>query len=161
MYRTRDLLILLLTLVTTSSVVVGAEEPKPHRAETGATAATADGANLTPAERMARRFPQKVRVGDLFGLPLQDEDDRVLGRVEQVVRTDEGRIVLVTTWDRGWLGRGGRPVGIPLETVAILGRHLDVLDLSRAEVAALSTWAPGAARAIPRDQTISIAISRR
>ncbi|MCS0496451.1 PRC-barrel domain-containing protein [Ancylobacter sp. MQZ15Z-1] len=136
-------------------------EPKPMRAEGGAhtqPGARADG--LTPQERMNRRFPQKVRVGDLIGLPMQDYDDRVLGYVEKVVRTPDGRIVLVMPYG-GFLGYGARPVGIPIETVAILARHLNVLDIPREDFPTLPTWADGEGMPIPADDTIRIAISRR
>src|SRR5580658_3080047 len=53
---------------------------------------------VTPEERMNRRFPQRVLVGDLLGDPLLDDDNRTLGRVEKVVRTHDGKVVLVTTF---------------------------------------------------------------
>ena len=138
-----------------------ADEPKPMRAEGGAHSEPvpqADG--LTPLERMNRRFPQKVRVGELIGLPMQDYDDRVLGYVQEVVRAPDGRIVLVMPYG-GFLGIGSRPVGIPIETVAILARHLNVLDIAREEITALPTWMEKAGTQIPPDDTIRIAISRR
>jgi len=42
-------------------------------------------------ERMNRRFPQPVRVGDLIGLPVLDDRSSTLGFVSQVVRTPAGR----------------------------------------------------------------------
>lgn len=138
-----------------------ADEPKPMRAEGGAhtePGPRADG--LTPQERMNRRFPQKVRVGDLIGLPMQDYDDRILGYVEEVVRTPDGRIVLVMPYG-GFLGYGSRPVGVPIETVAILARHLNVLDIPREDFPALPTWMDSDGTPIPADDTIRIAISRR
>ena len=42
---------------------------------------------MTPEQRMQARFPQKVRVGDLIGLPLLDDRPRTLGHVREVVRT--------------------------------------------------------------------------
>lgn len=114
----------------------------------------------TPEERMQARFPQKVRVGDLIGLPIQDYDDRVLGYVADVARTPEGRIVLVMP-EGGWFGWGGRPVPIPIETVAILARHLNLLDIPREDVPELPSWTASAGTSIDRSQTILIAISRR
>src|SRR4051812_21390625 len=60
-----------------------------------AKAATDDEENLSPEEKMRRRFPQPVRVGDLIGLPLLDWDDSTLGYVRHVVRTPEGKIQLI------------------------------------------------------------------
>ena len=114
----------------------------------------------TPEQRMAARFPQKVRVGDLVGLPVQDYDDRILGHVADVARTPEGKIVLVMP-EGGWFGRGGRPVPIPIETVAILARHLNLLDIPRDDVPRLPTWNAAGGRSIDRNETIRIAIGRR
>jgi hypothetical protein len=114
----------------------------------------------TPEDRMNRRFPQKVRVADLLGLALLDEDDRTLGHVEEVVRAPSGKVVLVTTYG-SWFGLGGRRVGVPLETVAILGRHIDVLDIARADFSTLPIWQCNGATAIAPEETIRIAIARR
>jgi hypothetical protein len=114
----------------------------------------------TPEQRMNRRWPQNVRVGDLLGLPLIDYDNRILGRVQQVVRTHDGKIVLVTTYG-SWLGWGGRTVGVPLETVAILGRQIGVLDIDRKDFPSLPTWQGTGATGISPDETIRIAIARR
>jgi hypothetical protein len=116
--------------------------------------------SLTPKQRMAARFPQDVRVAALVGIPVQDYDDRVLGYVSDVVRKPDGDIVLVMP-EGGWFGRGGRPVGIPLETVAILGRHLNLLDIPREDVPKFPTWDPADGASIGRDQIIKIAIGRR
>ncbi|GLI22539.1 hypothetical protein GGQ86_000117 [Xanthobacter flavus] len=116
--------------------------------------------DLTPAERMAERFPQKVRVGDLVGLPLLDFDDRTLGFVTEVARTPEGGIVLVVPVG-GWFGRGGRPVPVPIETVAILGRQIALLDIPRDDLPKLASWTAGAGQNVPADDIIRIAITRR
>ena len=114
----------------------------------------------TPDERMNARFPQKVRVGDLIGIPVQDEDDRILGYVADVARKPDGKIVLVMP-EGAWFGRGGRPVPIPIETVAILARHINLLDIPREEVPKLPTWDPAQGSPIERDDVIRIAIGRR
>lgn len=145
MYSRRRLLTLMLLAMLGSGSAACAEEP-----------AVVD----TPEDRMNRRFPQKVRVGDLLGLALLDDDDRTLGHVESVVRTQEGKVVLVTTYG-SWFGLGGRRVGVPLETVAILGRHIDVLDIAREDFPSLPIWHASGATAISPDETIRIAIGRR
>ena len=77
--------------------------------------AQADFASLPPDEKMARRFPQPVRVGDLIGLPVLDEQDshhRL--RHDEVVRTPDGKIVLIVPygawfgWARDWAAAGRR-----------------------------------------------------
>jgi hypothetical protein len=114
----------------------------------------------TPEERMNARFPQKVRVGDLIGLAVLDYDDRTLGYVTDVVRKPDGRIVLVMP-EGASLFRSGRPVPIPIETVAILARQLDLLDIPREDVPKLPTWHPADGSPIDRNDIIRIAISRR
>lgn len=114
----------------------------------------------TPEQRMNARFPQKVRVGDLIGIPIQDDDDRILGYVTDVARKPDGRIVLVMP-EGGWFGRGGRPVPIPIETVEILARHLDLIDIPREDVPKLPTWDPARGQSIGRNDIIRIAVGRR
>lgn len=115
---------------------------------------------LTPEERMNRRFPQNIRTGDLVGLPLLDYDDRVLGRIAQVVRTTDGKIVLVVQAG-GWFGWNTRPIGVPIETVAILGRQVALLDITRNDFLASNTWTGTSVTPIDANQTIRIAITRR
>ena len=116
--------------------------------------------NLTPEEKMRRRFPQPVRVGDLVGLPLLDWDDSTLGYVRHVVRTPEGKIQLIVNQGRlfGW---GGRLVQVPIEAVAILARQIDLLDISVDEFRAAPAWSAATTQPIPADGTIKIAVSRR
>jgi PRC-barrel domain len=114
----------------------------------------------TPEERMNARFPQKVRVGDLLGIPIQDDDDRILGYVIDVVRKPDGKIVLVMP-QGAWFGRGGRPVPIPIETVAILARHINLLDIPREDVPNLPTWDKAQGSSLDRNEIIRIAVSRR
>jgi len=53
---------------------------------------------LSPEETMARRFPQPVRVGDLIGLPVLDDQDSTIGYIHEVVRTPTGKIQLVVPY---------------------------------------------------------------
>jgi hypothetical protein len=119
-----------------------------------------DADERTPEERMNSRFPQKVRVGDLIGIPIQDYDDRILGYVTDVVRKPNGKIVLVMP-EGGWLWRRGRPVPIPIETVAILARHINLLDIPREDVPKLPAWDLAQGSPIDRNEIIRIAIGRR
>ncbi len=117
-----------------------------------------------PQARMQRRWPQPVRVGDLIGLPVVDDDDSTLGHVRAVVRSPQGMIRLIVSYDGwlgGWLNWGGRPVAVPIEVVGIFGREIAALDMPPKDFAAAPTWAPGADRAIPPGETIRIALTRR
>src|SRR5580704_9472887 len=96
------------------------------------------------ADRMNRRFPQPVRVGDLVGLPVLDDSASTLGYVRQVVRTSAGKTALVVSYSKwfGWFGWLSRPVAVPLEVVGIEGRQLVSLDMPPSEYAAAPTWQP-------------------
>jgi hypothetical protein len=114
----------------------------------------------TPEARMAKRFPQPVRVGDLVGLPVLDDDDTTLGRVREVVRDPQGKIKLIVSYSK-FFGWNGHPVAVPIEVVAILARQIAAVDMPRAEFAAAPTWSATDEQPIPADETIRIAITRR
>src|SRR5262245_18617368 len=131
----------------------------PHEA-----VATPSEQNRTPEERMARRYPQPVKVGALIGLPVLDGRDSTYGYIRAVVRTSEGKIVLVVPY-RAWLGWaptdwGRRTVAVPLETVAILGRQVAALDFSPEDFEAAPSYVAGGS-VLPADETIRIALYRR
>jgi len=111
-------------------------------------------------ERWQRRFPQPVRVGDLIGLPVLDDNSSTLGPVQKVVRNNDGKIALVVSYG-GWFGWGARPVAVPLEAVGILGRELASLDMPRSEYASAPTWQGAGAQVIADDAVIRIALARR
>jgi hypothetical protein len=110
-------------------------------------------------ERMKRRYPQPVRVGDLIGLPVLDNRSSTLGFVRQVVRTAAGKIELIVSYSR-WFGWFGRPVAVPIEVVGIEGRQVASLDMTRGEYATAPTWHGQDATALPDDATIRIALAR-
>jgi hypothetical protein len=110
-------------------------------------------------ERMLKRFPQPVRVGDLVGLPVLNENSSTLGHVRQVVHTPQGNIELIVSYSRLW-GWFGRPVAVPLEVVGIAGRQLVSLDMDPSEYANAPTWQAKDAIALPNDATIRIALAR-
>ncbi len=109
-------------------------------------------------ERMKRRFPQPVRVGDLIGLPVLDDRASTIGFVRKVVRTPQDHIELIVSYG-GWFGYGARLVAVPIEAVGIEGRQIASLDMPRSEYAAAPTWQAGDAP-LPDDATIRIALAR-
>lgn len=124
---------------------------------------------LTPEQKMQARFPQPVRVGDLIGLPVLDWNDSTIGYIRRVEQTEQGKIQLIVPYRKwfGWVSWGGvfdwgrRPVVVPIEVVAILGRQVAALDMDRAEFDAAPTWTPSQTQPLPEDRTIRIAITRR
>lgn len=125
-----------------------------------ATPAASPPPSLTPEERMARRYPQPVKVGALIGLPVLDGDDRTLGRIRMVVRTAEGRIRLIVPYG-GFLGFRKRLVAVPIEVVAIAGRQLAALDMSRAQFDAAPAWNDPTSQPIPPGESIRIGLYKR
>jgi hypothetical protein len=134
-------------------LTVAAQPAEPGKAD-------AQPPDESPEARMGRRFPQKIRVGDLIGLPVLDDNDVTLGHVRRVVRNPQGKISLIVSYSR-WFGWNGRLVAVPIEVVAILGRQLASLDMQPEDYAAAPTWSAGDARVIPDDEIIRIAIARR
>jgi len=124
---------------------------------------------LTPEQTMTRRFPQPVRVGSLIGLPVLDWNDSTIGYIQQVVRTPEGKIQLIVPYYPrfGWVRNGGfvdrwrRPVAVPIETVAILARQVDALEMLPKDFDAAPTFMSSQAAPVPTDEHIRIAITRR
>lgn len=117
----------------------------------------------SPQAKMARRWPQKTRVDALIGLPINDNRDRTLGRVEQVVRAPDGSIKLIAAYNRtfSWFGWFTRPVAVPIEVVALYGRQLASLDMQPDAWAAAPTWTAGADRPLAGDDVIRVALTKR
>lgn len=115
---------------------------------------------LTPEEQMQRRFPQPAKAGFLVGLPVLDYDDITIGYVRHVVRTPEGKVLLIVNHGR-FFGWGGRLVPVPIEVVAILARQIVALEMTRADFATAPTWFEASTKPVAPEETIRIAITRR
>ena len=118
----------------------------------------------SPEEIMNARFPQPIKAGDLVGLPVLDYSDSTIGYVRKVVQTPAGRIQLIVTqggWPAGWSTWRSRLVAVPIEVVAILGRQLVALEMTREQFAAAPTWSEADGRPIAVNDSIRIAITRR
>ena len=114
----------------------------------------------TPEEKMQRRFPQPVKVGDLIGLPLLDDDDRTIGYVKAVVRTSAGKILLIVPYG-GFLGWKQKLVAVPIEVVAIAARQLAALDMPRKAFDTAANWDMTQAKPIDEKEIIRIALYKR
>jgi hypothetical protein len=115
---------------------------------------------MSPEARMNLRFPQPVRVGDLIGLRILDDDDSTIGFVRQVVRTPQDKVKLIVSYG-GWFGWDTRTVAVPIEVVAILGRQLASVDMPPSEYKTAPTWHGTDATILPNDATIRVALGRR
>jgi PRC-barrel domain len=119
---------------------------------------------LTPQQKMQQRFPQPVRVGDLIGRPVLDNDDNTLGYVQRVVRTGDGKIQLIVRYGGwfGWIVWWQRPVAVPIELVAMLGPFVAALDMPPREFEKAPTWhASSGSQGIALNETIRVAITNR
>jgi len=120
---------------------------------------------LTPEQKMQKRFPHPVRVGDLIGLPVLDDDDSTIGYVREAVRTGEGKVVLIVPYS-AWFGWARsewrkRPVAVPIETVALLARQINAIDMPRSDFDEAPTWTPDKGKPIPPEEKTPIALGRR
>jgi hypothetical protein len=121
---------------------------------------SAPAADNSPEARMARRFPQKVRVGDLIGREVVSDDYDVLGPVTRVVRTPTGKIRLIVAYSR-WFGLFSRPVAVPIELVGALGKQVGSIDMRPEEYRAAPTWVASNETSLADDEIILIAIAKR
>lgn len=123
----------------------------------------------TPEEKFARRFPQPVRAGALIGLPVLDENDSTIGYIDKVVKTAEGKIQLIVPYYArfGWVRQFGpldsrrRPVAVPIETVALLARQVNALEMSREDFDEAPTFDQAATKPLEAADEIKIALGRR
>ena len=100
-----------------------------------------------------------MKVGDLIGLPVLDDNQSTLGYVQQVVRTSAGKIDLIVSYSP-WFGWFGRPVAVSIEFVGIFGRNIASLDMSRQDFAKAPNWSGAGAQSIPATETIRIGLTR-
>jgi hypothetical protein len=99
-----------------------------------------------------------VRVADLVDLPIVDENKLIMGRVRAVVRTGEGKVQLLLPLG-GLFGFGERLVPIPIESVALTGSQVTVVDMPPHRFQKTATWYGSNSEALAAAETISI--SRR
>jgi len=147
------------TLVATLAGADGGQSPLVAQ-HTGPQGENSQKVPISPEERMNRRFPQPVRVGDLISLRVLDDQDVTIGLVRKVVRTPQGKILVLVS-QGGWFGWGERLVAAPIEVLAIFGRQLASLDMEPKEYVSASTWVEGSGTPIPDNEIIRIALTKR
>jgi hypothetical protein len=97
-----------------------------------------------------------VHVADLVDLPIVDESKATLGRVRAVVRTDDGKIQLLLPLG-GLLGFGERLVPVPIESVALAGPQVVVVEMPPDRFQKSPTWYGSGSQPLAAADTISIA----
>jgi len=151
----------------TPQVAAGPASKQAADSDSGEKAAAEGGsaAEPTPEQKMQKRFPQPVRVGDLVGLPVLDDYDSTIGYVREVVRLPGGKTFLIVPYSAwfGWARTawGKRPVALPIETVVILARQLDAVDMPRGDFDEAPSWVPGRGQTVAAEEKILIGLGRR
>jgi hypothetical protein len=108
-----------------------------------------------PATLSAQAATNPVRVADLIGLPIVDENKLTMGRVRAVVRTGEGKIELLLPLG-GMFGFGERLVPIPIESVALSGPQVTVMDVPPHRFQKTPTWYGSNSETLAATETISV-----
>jgi hypothetical protein len=117
----------------------------PVRAQTSPSAASSS----------AQAATNPVRVADLIDLPVVDENKLTMGRVRAVVRTGEGKIQLLLPLG-GLFGFGERLVPIPIESVALSGPQVTVVDMPPDRFQKSATWYGSNSEALAAAETVSV-----
>ena len=118
-------------------------------------------ADMTQSAAAARRFPQPVRAGDLIGRAVlkPTESKPVVGRVTQVVRSDDGTLQVVVAYG-GLFGIGVRPIAVPLDTMALLGKDLEILDFTPDQLSAFPLFDGVGTSPVATGDTIRVGLAR-
>ncbi len=104
----------------------------------------------------ARAQTNPVHVADLINLPIVDESKSPLGRVRAVVRNGDGKIELLLPLG-GLFGFGERLVPVPIESVALAGPQVLVVDMPPHRFQKTPTWYGSGSETLAAADTISIA----
>ena len=137
----------------------GAKDPPQDKAA-AKPAAGDKPKEMSPEEKMARRFPQPVKVSYLIGLPMIDENNETLGHVRHVVKSSAGKIRLVINYG-GLFGIGSRLIAVPIEVCAMLGREVAAADMPRDTFEPAPTWYGSGDEAVAAGEIIRVAVMRR
>jgi hypothetical protein len=116
---------------------------------------------MSLAQSAAVRFPQPVRVGDLFGRqvlrPVESQD--VLGRVRRIVRDQNGQIVVVVNFG-GFLGFGTRPIAVPADAMVLLGQDMEIVAFAPNQLRQFPTFSPSGTTDVADDTIIKVGLAK-
>ena len=80
---------------------------------------------------------------DFIGTPVDGKDGQVLGKIDNLVFDQNGRIELAVIGVGGYLGIGEKVVAVPFEAVkseVANGKHVFVIDATKEQLAAAPTY---------------------
>jgi hypothetical protein len=116
---------------------------------------------MSLAESTAMRFPQPVRVGDLLGRavlrPVESQD--ILGRVRELVRDRDGRIVIVVGFG-GFLGFGARSIAVPVDAMVLLGQDMEIVAFTPEQLRRFPTFSPSGTTEVANDTIIKVGLAK-
>jgi hypothetical protein len=116
---------------------------------------------MSLAESAAMRFPQPVLVGDLLHRevlrPVESQD--VLGRVRELVRDSNGRILVVIDFG-GFLGFGSRQIAIPVDAMVLVGQDMEVVAFTPQQLRQFPTFSPSGTTTVPSDTIIKVGLAK-
>ena len=96
-----------------------------------------------------------VHVAELVNLPIVDENRLFMGRVRAVVRNTDGKIELLLPLG-GLFGFGERLVPIPIESVALTGAQVMVVDMPPHRFQKTPTWYGSDSETLAGTETVLI-----
>jgi hypothetical protein len=113
------------------------------------------------ADATAKRFPQPVRVGDLLNRSVLEpvESRPVLGHVRAVVKQPDGTIAVVMDYG-GLLGFFSRPIAIPVNAMALLGKDVEVIDYEPEQLQKFPTFNPAGTKPLPPDTVLRVGLAK-
>mgnify|MGYP002394488040 FL=1 len=116
---------------------------------------------MSLAQSAAMRFPQPVRVGDLLGRQVLQpvESQNVLGRVRQVVREPDGRLMVIVAFG-GLFGWGARPIAVPVDAMVLLGQDMEIVAFTPDELRRFPTFAAAGTHVVPDDTIIRVGLAK-
>ena len=113
------------------------------------------------AQSAAMRFPQPVRVSDLWGRDVLQpvESQCVLGRVRALVHDAQGRVLVVVKFG-GFLGFGSRPIAVPVDAMVMLGQDMEIVAFTPKQLRQFPTFSPTGTTPIDGDALIKVGLAK-
>ena len=117
--------------------------------------------DMSLAQSAAMRFPQPVRVGDLFGRSVLEpvEAQTVLGTVRTLVRGADGGVFVVMDFG-GVLGIGARRVAVPIDAMVLVGDVMEVVAFTPAQLRQFQTFDPAGTTPVPPDAVVKVGLAK-
>ena len=116
---------------------------------------------MSLAQSAAMRFPQPVRVSDLWGRDVLQpvESQRVLGHVRALVRDARGRVMVVVDIG-GFLGFGSRRIALPIDAMVLLGQDMEVVGFAPKQLRLFPMFSPAGTTPIKGDALIEVGLAK-